>query len=135
MNSKLDNLREIAEKITSEYRYYDNTSLTGGLPGGGKSAFSHAVNCSDEICPGSHERVRKMKALMRPTEYDNFTETYVHTIREMHKILKEEIMAFLNCTEHEANLWIDKNIDFNHVHLSEKESHKYMQVDPIFKEK
>lgn len=92
-------------------------------------------NCSDEVVPGSNERRRKILSLMKITEYTDFTETYSRIVHEMHKILLEETMLFLDCSEQQAKLWIDKYVDFNRVHLSEKDGRKYMQVDPVFMKK
>ena len=93
------------------------------------------LNCSDEVVPGSNERRRKILDLMKVTEYTDFTETYTEIIHHMHDILMEETMLFLDCSEHKARLFIDKYVDFNKVHLSEKDGRKYMQVDPIIKKK
>ena len=123
-------LKEIMDKIKDkDYGYY--TSHKYSRPMFGRSV----LNCSDEVVPGSNARRRKILDLMKITEYTDFIETYSRIVHEMHNILLEETMLFLDCSEHEARLWIDKYVDFNRVHLSEKEGRKYMQVDPLFKKK
>ena len=124
-------LKEIIDKISK--KSYDNYYLDFKYPG---PMFSRrSVNCSDEVVPGSNERRRKILSLMKITEYTDFTETYSRIVHEMHKILLEETMLFLDCSEQQAKLWIDKYVDFNRVHLSEKNGRKYMQVDPVFMKK
>ena len=47
----------------------------------------------------------------------------------MHDILLEEFMLLNNCSEGKAKYWIADNVDFNTVHLTEKDGRKYLQVD------
>lgn len=124
------NIKEIMDKIRKNgYSYYCSPKYS-------RLMFSRpGLNCSDEVVPGSNERRRKILDLMKVTEYTDFTETYTEIIHQMHDILMEETMLFLDCSEHKARLFIDKYVDFNRVHLSEKEGRKYMQVDPLFKKK
>ena len=124
------NIKEIMDKIRKNgYGYYCSPKYS-------RPMFSRpGLNCSDEVVPGSNERRRKILSLMKITEYTDFTETYSRIVHEMHKILLEETMLFLDCSEHKARLLIDKYFDFNRVHLSEKDGRKYMQVDPIIKKK
>lgn len=120
-------LKNIVDKIRKKgYSYYYPEP---------KSFKRQDFNCSDEVVPGSNERRRKILSLMKITEYTDFTETYSRIVYEMHKILLEETMLFLDCSEQQARLFIDKYVDFNRVHLSEKDGRKYMQVDPIFMKK
>lgn len=124
------NIKEIMDKIRKNgYGYYCSPKYSGPM-------FSRpGLNCSDEVVSGCKERMRKVLSLMEITEYTDFTETYSRIVYEMHKILLEETMLFLDCSEQQAKLWVDKYVDFNRVHLSEKDGRKYMQVDPIIKKK
>lgn len=118
-------LKDIMDKINKKSygNYYPDFKYLGPM-------FSRRdVNCSDEVVPGSNERRRKILSLMKITEYTDFTETYSRIVYEMHKILLEETMLFLDCSEHQARLFIDKYVDFNKVHLTEKDGRKYLQVD------
>ena len=124
------NINEIMDKIRKNgYGYYCSPKYS-------RPMFSRpGLNCSDEVVSGCKERMRKVLSLMEITEYTDFTETYSRIVYEMHKILLEETMLFLDCSEQQAKLWVDKYVDFNRVHLSEKDGRKYMQVDPIIKKK
>ena len=124
-----DLIKKIKDNFPEKrYSYYQDNKYS-------RPMFRSGVNCSDEVVPGSNERRRKILSLMKITEYTDFTETYSRIVHEMHKILLEETMLFLDCSEQQAKLWIDKYVDFNRVHLSEKDGRKYMQVDPIFMKK
>ena len=51
--------------MNNKYNYYfDDRYATGIPPRCGKSVFQQGLNCSDEICPGSNERARKIRNLM-----------------------------------------------------------------------
>lgn len=124
-----DLIKKIKDNFPEKrYSYYQDNKYS-------RPMFRPGVNCSDEVVPGSNERRRKILSLMKITEYTDFTETYSRIVYEMHKILLEETMLFLDCSEQQAKLWIDKYVDFNRVHLSEKDGRKYMQVDPVFMKK
>ena len=124
---------KIRERIKEMgYGYYAEPSSLHRL----KKSFHHTgINCSDEVVPGINERRRKMLKLMKITEYTDFTETYSRIVQEMHEILLEETMLFLDCSEQQAKLWIGKYVDFNKVYLSEKDGRKYMQVTPVLMKK
>ena len=127
----IGNLKDIMDKISKKSygNYYPDFKYSEPM-------FSRrGVNCSDEVVSGCKERMRKILSLMEITEYTDFTETYSRIVYEMHKILLEETMLFLDCSEQQAKLWVYKYVDFNRVHLSEKDGRKYMQVDPIIKKK
>ena len=91
--------------------------------------FDNEMNCFDEVCPGSHNRSRRLQELTRPVEYTDFSETYSRIVHEMHDILLEEFMLLNNWSEGKAKYWINNNVDFNKVHLTEKDGRKYLQVD------
>ena len=45
--------------------------------------------------------------------------------------MQEEVMGMLYCDEHQANMWIDRNVDFNHLKKHEFDGETYYTIDPI----
>lgn len=118
-NSINDYLKSIPPKYYCDYGFSNNWNVS-----------KHSVNCSDEICEGSNERINKIRLLMLPTVYDDFTETYSRIIKEMLDLLREEFMILNDWNEHQCNLFIDEYFDFNHVELKEIDGEKFMSVKP-----
>ena len=116
--------------MNEKYNYYHNKQFARSMP----PRFGKSVlNCSDEAVPGSHKRASRMNELMQEKILigsENFTEQYGKILFEMHGLLKEEIMLFGDLTEQQANLWIDRNVDFNHVKQHEINGEKYLSIDP-----
>lgn len=91
------------------------------------------VNCSDEICPGSHDRTQKIRSLINKKikADENFYPKWCDTIRELHDLMRDEHMSLTDCSEAEANQWLDAFVDFNHLkkHVIDKDT--YYSVDPV----
>ena len=123
-------------KTPNNYDYYydDKLTVTSMPPRYGKS-FRRSLNCSDEITPGSNKRAMKIRDIISNTKLiigsSDFIEKYSSAIRELHKIMQEEVMGMLDCDEHQANMWIDRNVDFNHLKKHEFDCETYYTIDPI----
>ena len=116
------------ENIKPKYEYYFDDKKADPYK-------TQPLNCSDEICPGSHERTQKIRTLRNKKVRigdQNFMREYGKIVQEMHKLFQEEFIAISDCSEHEANLWIEANINFNHVKQTEDtKGNKYLSVDPV----
>ena len=103
--------------------------------------FKHkTLNCSDEICPGSHKRTSEIRELMQmKIPLDNgpeFAEKYSHVISKMHELIKDELMTLTGCSAMEARIWIDGHVNFNHLKKHEYDGEEvYYTIDPIIKPK
>ena len=128
MRPDIDKALEIIEKHKPKYGYYFNDNYINPFN------KHHALNCSDEIAPGSNERTSKIRRLMHkrieiPSE--NFTEKYAEIVHEIRDLMKDEFMAISDCSEREADYWIEANVNFNHVkeHVA-TDGKRYLSVDP-----
>lgn len=119
-------IAEILEKAKYHY-YYDNQ-----YP---KDVFRQkGLNCSDEICHGSHERTQKISALLNRRIYfdNNFMEEYSNIIRDLHSLMKEEHMNLTKCSEREADHFLDAFVYFHHLKTGKgKDGKDYCCIDPI----
>ena len=116
------------ENIKPKYEYYFDDKKA--------DPFKHQpLNCSEEICPGSHERRQKIQTLKKQKIRigdPDFTKKYGEIIHELYAISKEEVMAAFKMTEMEAAYWMDRHIDFNHVQTHEDhDGNKYLSIDPV----
>lgn len=126
VKKNMDLIIEMAEKAhKNDYSYYFDDRKPVFKPTG--------LNCFDEIAPGSHDRSSKIKQLMnkRITIDEHTTKNIGKIIFELHDLMKEEHMAITDCTEQEANMFLDCFVDFNHVtkHVS-FDGKEYLQVHP-----
>lgn len=130
----IDKALEYLEKHKPGYGYYyDDRYAVSMPPRCGKTAFQE-LNCSDEIVPGSRKRMKRIQELKQEKiriGSTDFMEKYGEIIHEMHNLVREEIMLFDDLSEQQANLWIDANIDFNHVKKHTIDGQDYLSVDPI----
>jgi len=108
-----------------------NDILVGALPGGGKS-----LNCHDEVCPGSRDRMRKFHELKHEKVKvdENFTKNWARLITEMGDIMVKEHMGIAGCSEVQAKHFIGRTFDFNHVKVHECDDGMYISPDPILRE-
>ena len=107
------------------YKYYDECDMF--------KRSTNGLNCSDEICPGSHKRSSRIRELLHkkiPLN-DSFTETYTEIVAELKELHKEEMMGIADWDDHTADMWVRHNIDFNsfktHVAFN---GEKYVTIDP-----
>ena len=133
-NKRFKKIHEILEKKSKYGYYFDDRYATGTPPRCGKSVFQQGLNCSDEICPGSNERISKINALMHEKVLigsPDFMDKWSSIVFKMHNLMKEEFMALAGCSEREADYWIEANVDFNHVkeHVA-TDGKRYLSVDP-----
>lgn len=131
MNKNIGKALDYLEKHQPSYEYYYDDKYAPSIPPRyGKTA---ALNCYDEIVKGSHERSMKINALMQKKiriGTSDFMKKYAEIIHEMHNLIQEELMLMNDWSEYEANLWIDANIDFNHVKKHTINGQDYLSVDP-----
>lgn len=126
-------LEKSKERSKYDYYYYGDRYATSMPPRCGKSVFQQGLNCSDEICPGSNERMSKINALMHekvPLDSPDFMDKWGSIVFKMHNLMKEEFMALTGCSEREADYWIDVNVDFNHKEHVGTDGKRYLSVDP-----
>ena len=92
-----------------------------------------SVNCYDEICPGSHERGEKIRLLLgtKVKAGEDFIKDWSALIHELHDLMRDEHMAMTDCTEMEANYWLDAFVDFNHVKHQVIDGELYLSPDPV----
>ena len=113
-----DKMKKNKIRIANAMRIHD-TGYYASYPSKKFDLFKRptGINCSDEVCPGSNERSRKIRELMKPTPYTDFMETYSKIIKEFHDLLLEEMMALTGWSESKANQWFDHYVDVNHVEI------------------
>ena len=95
------------------------------------------MNCSDEICPGSHERQDKINMLLqRKVEINkDFGKEWGKLLHDFITLNVEEHIALTNCSVNQARLWVETYVDYNHVKLVENNGKKYLMLDPIIRKK
>jgi len=105
--------------------------LVGALPGGEES-----LNCYDEVCPGSRDRMRKFDELRhrKVKVGDNFGMNYGKLIHEMRDIMVKEHMGIAGCSEMQAKHFVDMTFDFNHVKSHRIDGELYLSPDPVVRE-
>lgn len=132
---ELDNSKILEMLNKADYGYYyDDNIITGAPPRCGKSYFKDLRgNCSDEIVKGSHERTSRIRALMQKrilVGSENFSQQYYQIAHEIFELMRDEHMAITDCSEHEANMFLTRHVDFNHVkkHVA-NDGKVYLSVD------
>ena len=137
MSPDIDEALKFLEKHKPGYGYYYDDRYKPSRESIRKQLINNALNCSDEIAPGSNERTSKIRRLMHkkieiPSE--NFTEEYAEIMHEIRDLVKEEYMSISGCSEREVDHFLDMNVDFNHVKKHTGMGGKvYLSVDPKIK--
>lgn len=117
------------KKVKPDYGYYFDDRKKPDI----SQLRKNMLNCYDEIVPGSHKRanrIQELKQMKVKIGTENFMQEWGKIVSEMHQLMREELMLLNTWTIHQADLWIDRNVDFNHVKQHEINGEKYLSIDP-----